>query len=76
MPLQRHKEENKMAECKKCGKKLKANEISLYKRVIDPNSDSFLCLDCMAEYFRCTTEFLNKKIAYFKSIGCELFNPD
>lgn len=63
-----------MSVCKKCGKNLKSDEISLHKRIINPADNEYFCLDCMAEYFGCTAEFLNKKITHFKNMGCQFFS--
>lgn len=62
-----------MAECKKCGKQLQADEISLHRKIIDPNDAQYLCLECMADFFKCDTEILKKKIIHFRNIGCILF---
>ncbi len=59
--------------CKKCGRKLKNDEIALNKKLIHPELESFLCLTCLAEHFKVDEEKLKEKIAFFKRIGCTLF---
>lgn len=59
--------------CKKCGRKLKNDEIALNKKLIHTELDSFLCLSCLAEHFKVEEEKLKDKIAFFKKIGCTLF---
>ena len=59
--------------CKKCGRKLKNDEIALNKKLIHPELDSFLCLSCLAKHFKVEEEKLKDKIAFFKKIGCTLF---
>jgi predicted nucleic-acid-binding Zn-ribbon protein len=65
------KEANK---CYVCGKTpLTKNEIGLTKKLIDKNSISFYCIDCLAEYLEVTTEELEAKVEEFKEAGCTLF---
>lgn len=33
----------------------------------------FLCKSCLAEYFNCSTDLLDKKIDHFIYLGCTLF---
>ncbi|MBO5200253.1 MAG: hypothetical protein J6B93_03125 [Clostridia bacterium] len=65
-----------MAECKNCGKVLRHNEIGLHKRMINRGAESFMCIGCLAEYFGCSTEMLEKKIIHFKNQGCLLFTDE
>ena len=62
-------------QCIHCGRPLTGDEAALHKRLINRGAESFLCLSCLAEYFRCTEEMLRDKIDYFRSIGCLLFQP-
>ena len=62
-----------MEKCEKCGRQLKADEISLYFKLVDREAKSFLCIDCLAEKMKVTREMLEKKIEYFREIGCTLF---
>ena len=62
-----------MEKCEKCGKQLKADEISLYFKLVDREAKNFLCIDCLAEKMKVTREMLEKKIEYFREIGCKLF---
>ena len=59
--------------CKDCGKSLIKDEIALYKKIIDVDSNEFLCLDCMGEMLGCSVEDLKTKIEEFKEQGCTLF---
>lgn len=63
-------------QCKQCAVPLTADEIALHKRLIHRGAESFFCLNCMAAYFDCDRRVLEDKIAYFRSIGCLLFQPD
>ena len=62
--------------CENCKKKLTADEIILYMKIISRTDKKYLCLSCQAEYFGCSEEFLKKKIRHFKAIGCLLFIPE
>ena len=62
-----------MEKCEKCGKQLKADEISLYFKLVDREAKNFLCIDCLAVKMKVTREMLEKKIEYFREIGCTLF---
>lgn len=62
-----------MEKCEKCGRQLKADEISLYFKLVDREAKSFLCIDCLAKKMKVTREMLEKKIEYFREIGCTLF---
>ena len=62
--------------CKECGRLLKADEISLTRRLISRSATDFLCLTCMAQYFQCSEQLLENKIKQFKSWGCLLFVQD
>lgn len=59
--------------CCDCGKKLKKDEIALSRKLIDPNTDEYYCLPCLAAYIGCTEEDLRIKISEFKEQGCTLF---
>ena len=63
----------KNTNCCDCGKTLKKDEVALTRKLIDPDTEDFYCLDCMAEYIGCTTEDLKEKIVEFKEQGCTLF---
>lgn len=59
--------------CTDCGKPLSKDEIALSRKLIDPDTTDFYCLDCMADNFGCSVEDLNIKIQEFKEQGCTLF---
>lgn len=59
--------------CKLCQKTVTFNEIGLTKKLLGRNATEFMCIDCLAKKFKCTTELLEQKIKHFKSQGCTLF---
>ncbi len=56
-----------------CEKRLTADEIALYRKLIYRDAEEYLCKACLAKKMRVTEEDLDKKIAHFKKIGCTLF---
>lgn len=59
--------------CCDCSRKLIKDEIALCKKLIDPDTEEFYCIDCFAEYIGCSVDDLNDKIIEFKEQGCSLF---
>ncbi len=62
-----------MANCMKCGRELKLNEIGLHRKIVHRGATEFMCLTCMAEYFKVEEKELEQLIANFKKVGCRLF---
>ena len=53
----------RVKKCYACGRELvKKNELGLNKKLIDPETQTFYCLDCLAEYLEVDVEFLLEKI--------------
>ena len=59
--------------CCDCGKPLHKDEVALTKKLVDPDTEDFYCLKCLAENIGCTEEDLKIKIQEFKEQGCTLF---
>ena len=59
--------------CKNCGKEVSALEIALTKKLINRASTQFLCLACLAEFFKVDEKLLLKKAEEFRKSGCALF---
>lgn len=59
--------------CRKCRKPLTADEIGATKKLVNRGSTVFYCIDCLAEGFDVTREDIERKIAYFKEMGCTCF---
>lgn len=62
-----------MSRCLECCKILTGDEIAIYRRLINPTAQSFLCKECQAAYFGCSTELIDEKIRQFRARGCFLF---
>ena len=62
--------------CKKCNKPLEADEIAIYKRLVSRGAEEFLCIPCLAEYYRCSESIIHERIAFYKRIGCTRFVKD
>jgi hypothetical protein len=66
-------DKNKKEYCRKCKKPLTSDEIGATRKLVNRGSQVFYCLDCLAEAFDITREDIEKKIVYFKEMGCTLF---
>lgn len=62
-----------MANCKECGRLLKSDEAAIYRRLIYRDAEEYLCIDCLAKALKVDRTVIEKKIEYFKEIGCTLF---
>ena len=60
--------------CKKCGRILTMDEIGLNKKMVSRMVEEFWCKECLAEEYKCSTHYLDRKIAQFKAQGCLLFD--
>ena len=59
--------------CRRCKKELMTDEIGLTKKLVNRGSETYYCLDCLADSFEVDRADLEKKIQYFKDMGCTLF---
>ena len=62
-----------MDTCKNCGKELENDEIGIYKRMVNRGATEFLCIKCLAEYFKISEDLVREKIEHFRNMGCTLF---
>lgn len=65
-----------MPVCKTCGKELLPDEIAITKRLINRGATEFLCIDCLAAYFRCDRSLILERIRYYREMGCSLFSRE
>ena len=61
--------------CRNCSRKLTADEIGIYKRMVNRGATDYLCASCMASYFRIEESMIYEKIEHFREMGCTLFAP-
>lgn len=59
--------------CMKCRRQLAYDEVALHRKMINRASREFMCISCLAEYFKVSEEMLRERIEYFKKTGCTLF---
>lgn len=64
---------NKASHCMKCDKKLERDEIAIYLRLVNRGAKEYLCIPCLADYFKCTEEDIRARIVSLKAMGCTLF---
>lgn len=62
-----------MAQCFQCNRPLTADEIAVYRKMVNRTAERFLCKTCLAAYFEVTEDKIDRKIEQFKRIGCLLF---
>lgn len=60
--------------CFRCGRELTADEIAVYRRLVNRAASEYLCITCFAKEFSVTEELIREKIRHFKEIGCTLFS--
>ncbi len=61
-------------QCVVCGKKpLSKNEIGITKKLLGAQSESFYCLECLANFLEVEPQDILDKIEDFKNDGCKLF---
>lgn len=64
----------KTKECCICFKSpLTKDEIGISKKLIDPDTEKFFCIDCLADFLECEVQDIYDKIEEFKDEGCTLF---
>ncbi len=60
--------------CKHCNKALLADDIAIHRKLVNRNADEFYCIDCLAERFGTTREYIENLIDYYRKSGkCTLF---
>lgn len=59
--------------CKECNKKLERDEIAIYRKLVNRGSTEYLCIPCLARYFKCHEEDIRLRINHLKAMGCTLF---
>ncbi len=62
--------------CYKCDAPLSKDEIAVYRKMVERNADKYLCKVCLADFFGCATEHIDKKIEQFRHVGCVLFSDN
>ncbi|MCI5810202.1 MAG: hypothetical protein MR018_01360 [Clostridiales bacterium] len=63
-----------MSVCRRCSRTLTADEIAVYKRMVNRGADTFLCAACLAAEFHVPESLIHEKIAHFRAMGCTLFS--
>lgn len=59
--------------CMKCKQKLTRDEIAIYLRLVNRGAREYLCIPCLAEYFKCSQDDIRARIKSLKEMGCTLF---
>lgn len=59
--------------CLACHAAVSKDEMALTKKLINRGTTKYYCISCLAKAFEVTEQDLQKKIQYYKEIGCTLF---
>ncbi len=61
--------------CKNCGKEnLSGDELAIYRKMVNREASEFLCIDCLADYFKCSRSDIEDRINYYRKCRrCALF---
>ena len=62
--------------CCRCGAEVSRDEIAVTRKLINRAATVFYCVPCLAEHFDVTPEDIWERIAYFRAMGCTLFDPE
>lgn len=68
--------DDRFIRCTVCGSALTADEIALYKKMVNRGAEEFCCIRCLAGHFNVGTDSLYKKIMQFRADGCTLFSEE
>ena len=59
--------------CMKCGKRLSHTEKGLHKKLINRGAMEFMCITCLAEFYKTTEDELRELAEHFRKTGCRFF---
>ncbi|GHU72187.1 hypothetical protein FACS1894184_19800 [Clostridia bacterium] len=59
--------------CSKCGKPLGPYDAALTRKLISRVAREYLCIQCLAEFFRVSVDLLEERIRFFRESGCTMF---
>lgn len=60
--------------CYQCNIKLERDEVAIYLRLVNRGAKEYLCIPCLAKYFRCSELDIRQRIVHLKEMGCTLFS--
>lgn len=60
--------------CRECNKLLIQDERAICKKLVSRDVQDYLCIACLAQFFRCHTSIIYKRIDQFKKMGCAIFS--
>ena len=59
--------------CMRCGVHLSGDDVGMFRKAVNKEAEHCLCLDCLAEKYKVSREYFEKKIAFLRANGCLLF---
>ncbi len=60
-------------QCMKCGRELVGDEVGMHKKLINRGATEYMCLTCLAAFYKCPEALLRTKMEQFRAMGCTLF---
>lgn len=60
--------------CRQCGAPLGQDDRAIYWKMVNRGAEDFLCIGCLAEYFKVPRKEIERRIRYYRESGqCTLF---
>ena len=60
--------------CRSCGAPLLSDDLAIYRKLVNRGAEDFLCIGCLADYFKVPRETIEERIRYYRESGeCTLF---
>ena len=55
--------------CRTCGAPLHGDDIAIYRKLVYRGAEDFLCISCLADYFKCPKEEIEKRIHHNRRLA-------
>ena len=62
--------------CRTCGAPLHDDDIAIYRKLVYRGAEDFLCIQCLADYFKCPKEEIEKLKAFRLALLKKYVEPD
>ncbi len=62
-----------MSKCLKCGKELSDLDIATHLKMINRGATEYMCIDCLADYYKVSRKAIEERIEFYRKSGCVLF---
>lgn len=62
-----------MSKCINCGKELSNLDIATHLKMINRGAKEYMCIDCIADYYKVSRKAIEERIEFYRASGCLLF---